>query len=119
MSDPVDANPHGGDVQVEVEGKAAVSQVDHAYDLDLKAEVADYKADAIAAEDAEHNMTVLQAVRAYPMASFWAFIISFTIVSIPFPPFPFALFSDEESQLTPFPDYGVLRCLPHQQFRRP
>ncbi|KAJ5118198.1 general substrate transporter [Penicillium atrosanguineum] len=80
MSDPVDAEPHGDDTQVEVEAKAAVSQVDHAYDLDVKAEVADYKADAIAAEDAEHNMTVLEAVRAYPMASFWAFVISFTII---------------------------------------
>ena len=46
-----------------------------------KAGVADYKADAIEAENAEHNMTVLQAVRAYPMASFWAFVMSCTIVS--------------------------------------
>jgi SP family general alpha glucoside:H+ symporter-like MFS transporter len=61
---------------------------DHAEDLKgheavyaEKADVADYKADAIEAENAEHNMTVLQAVRAYPMASFWAFVISCTIVS--------------------------------------
>lgn len=46
-----------------------------------KASVADYKADAIEAENAEHNMTVLQAVRAYPMASFWAVVMSSTIVS--------------------------------------
>ena len=45
-----------------------------------KADVADYKADAMEAENIEHNMTVLQAVRAYPMASFWAFVISCTIV---------------------------------------
>lgn len=57
------------------------AKVDHAYDLDDKAKVADYKADAVAAENAEHNMTVLEAVRAYPMASFWAFVMSFTIVS--------------------------------------
>ena len=50
-----------------------------------KAHVADYKADAIEAENAEHQMTVLQAVRAYPMASFWAFVMSFTIVSWDFP----------------------------------
>lgn len=46
-----------------------------------KASVAEYKAGAIEAEAAEHNMTVLQAVRAYPMASFWAFVMSCTIVS--------------------------------------
>lgn len=46
-----------------------------------KAEVADFKADAILAENAEHNMTVLQAVKKYPMASFWAFVMSCTIVS--------------------------------------
>jgi SP family general alpha glucoside:H+ symporter-like MFS transporter len=41
-----------------------------------KAEMSDFKASAIEAENAEHNMTVLQAVRAYPMASFWAFVVS-------------------------------------------
>jgi len=55
-----------------------------------KTEMADYKADAIDAENEEHNMTVLQAVRAYPMASFWAFVMSCTIVrgapTIPLPP---------------------------------
>ncbi|KAF2752783.1 general substrate transporter [Pseudovirgaria hyperparasitica] len=45
-----------------------------------KAQVADYKADAIEAENAEHDMTVMQAVKAYPMASFWAFVISCTII---------------------------------------
>lgn len=47
-----------------------------------ESKVSDYKADAIEAENAEHNMTVLEAVRQYPMASFWAFVMSFTIVSI-------------------------------------
>ncbi|KAM0690266.1 hypothetical protein Q7P36_009033 [Cladosporium allicinum] len=45
-----------------------------------KADVSDFKASAIEAENAEHNMTVLQAVRAYPMASFWAFVMSCTII---------------------------------------
>ncbi|KAK5080717.1 hypothetical protein LTR05_008421 [Lithohypha guttulata] len=45
-----------------------------------KAGVADYKADAIEAENAEHAMTVLEAVKAYPMASFWAFVMSCTII---------------------------------------
>ena len=45
-----------------------------------KSDMADYKADAIEAENAEHNMTVMGAVKAYPMASFWAFVMSCTIV---------------------------------------
>lgn len=57
------------------------AQAVHLDDLDLKAHLTDYKADAIEAENAEHNMGVLEAVRAYPMASFWAFVFSFTIVS--------------------------------------
>ena len=43
--------------------------------------VSDFKADAIEAENAEHNMTVLGAVKAYPMAAFWAFVMSSMIVS--------------------------------------
>ncbi|KAH0365956.1 putative sugar transporter, partial [Aureobasidium melanogenum] len=38
------------------------------------------RAEAIEAENVEHQMTVLQAVRAYPMASFWAFVFSCTII---------------------------------------
>jgi len=67
-----------------------------------KAEVADYKADAIEAENAEHAMTVLQAVKAYPMASFWAFVMSCTIVSCLFP-FP----AMRNTQLTSS-DNGIL-----------
>lgn len=58
-----------------------VQEMEHENVYAEKADVADYKADAILAENAEHNMTVLQAVKAYPMASFWAFVISCTIVS--------------------------------------
>jgi SP family general alpha glucoside:H+ symporter-like MFS transporter len=36
---------------------------------------------AIDAEKMEHDMTVLQAVKAYPAASWWAFVMSCTIVS--------------------------------------
>jgi SP family general alpha glucoside:H+ symporter-like MFS transporter len=39
------------------------------------------RAGAINAEDVEHNMTVLEAVKAYPAASWWAFVMSCTIVS--------------------------------------
>jgi SP family general alpha glucoside:H+ symporter-like MFS transporter len=73
MSDMGDVKPHGDASQIEA---TAV----HDHDLDEKAKVADYKADAIAAETAEHNMTVMESLRAYPMAAFWAFVMSFTIV---------------------------------------
>ncbi|KAL3418226.1 MFS sp general alpha glucoside:H+ symporter [Phlyctema vagabunda] len=74
MSLPVDSKAHGGEVE------KGASQVEHAYDVDEKANVADYKAEAMEAETAEHNMGVLEAVRAYPMASFWAFVMSCTII---------------------------------------
>lgn len=77
MSTSVDSKAYGSGPEVEV-GKV---QVEHVYDLDEKAKASEYKADAVAAEDAEHNMGVLDAVKAYPMASFWAFVMSCTIVS--------------------------------------
>ena len=43
--------------------------------------VSDFKLDAIEAEKAEHNMGVIDAVKAYPMATFWAFVMSSMIVS--------------------------------------
>ena len=63
----------------------------HDVDYDEKAGIADFKADAIEAENAEHNMTVLQAVRAYPMASLWAFVMSCCIVRCLFPAPPYAI----------------------------
>lgn len=49
------------------------------YDVNEKV---DYdRTGAIDAEKLEHDMTVLQAVRAYPAASWWAFVMSCTIVS--------------------------------------
>ncbi|KAH9883761.1 alpha-glucosides permease MPH2/3 [Xylariomycetidae sp. FL2044] len=65
--------------ETEVEHQRVASQ-DHGYDLDEKAVVADYKTDAIEAENAEHNMGVIEAVKAYPMATFWAFVMSCTII---------------------------------------
>ncbi|KAL2869032.1 putative MFS maltose transporter [Aspergillus lucknowensis] len=38
------------------------------------------KTGAINAEKAEHDMTVLEAVKAYPAASWWAFLMSCTII---------------------------------------
>ncbi|KAI5456779.1 general substrate transporter [Mariannaea sp. PMI_226] len=78
MSDPVDSKSSGG--AQEVEAEEGYNPADHTLDYDEKAKVADYKADAVEAENAEHNMGVLEAVRAYPMASFWAFVMSFTII---------------------------------------
>jgi len=49
------------------------------YDVDEKV---DYnRAGAIDAEKIEHDMTVLEAVKAYPAASWWALVMSCTIVS--------------------------------------
>jgi SP family general alpha glucoside:H+ symporter-like MFS transporter len=48
---------------------------------DIKTDEANFRADAMEAENVEHNMTVMQAVKAYPMACLWAFIMSSTIVS--------------------------------------
>jgi len=46
----------------------------------MEKEAVALRAGAIEAENAEHSMTVLQAVRAYPMATFWAFVMSSTII---------------------------------------
>lgn len=56
------------------------------YDGEIEAKentgtVSQFKADAVEAETAEYNMTVMEAVKAYPMACFWAFVMSSTIVS--------------------------------------
>lgn len=81
MSDPVTHSKTGGAQDVEVEkAYSQEEQQEHAYDLDEKAKTSDFKADAIEAENAEHNMGVIEAVKAYPMATFWAFVMSCTIV---------------------------------------
>lgn len=49
--------------------------------MDEKALKAHNKAAAVEAENAEHDMGVLEAVKAYPMAATWAFVMSCTIVS--------------------------------------
>jgi SP family general alpha glucoside:H+ symporter-like MFS transporter len=62
----------------EVEGQPT-SMGGPVYDVGEKV---DYdRAGAIDAEEVEHSMTVLQAVKAYPAASWWAFVMSCTIVS--------------------------------------
>jgi SP family general alpha glucoside:H+ symporter-like MFS transporter len=48
---------------------------------DVGGKVAYDRSGAIDAERIEHDMTVLQAVKAYPAASWWALVMSCTIVS--------------------------------------
>jgi SP family general alpha glucoside:H+ symporter-like MFS transporter len=55
--------------------------VEHVGDIRDTKEEANFRADAMEAENAEHAMSVMDAVKAYPMACFWAFIMSSTIVS--------------------------------------
>lgn len=57
------------------ESKLQVSEQEYAATYSDKADVADFKAGAIEAENAEHAMGVLEAVKAYPMATFWAFVM--------------------------------------------
>lgn len=71
-----------------------------------KAAVSDFRAEAIEAENVEHNMTVIEAMKAYPMASFWAFVMSCTIVCFPRQNF-------KVQQTDSLSDHGILRCLPH------
>jgi len=56
------------------------SDSDHADEKAAVTQKAQYKADAVEAENTEHNMSVLEAAKAYPMACFWAFVMSFTII---------------------------------------
>jgi SP family general alpha glucoside:H+ symporter-like MFS transporter len=65
-----------------VHNEKDINQVERTTSYDEKARMAEYKAGAIEAENLEHNMGVLQAVRQYPMATFWAFVMSTTIVSL-------------------------------------
>jgi hypothetical protein len=65
----------------DLETKGHQTQVEHAYDVDEKSRYADMKADAVEAENAEHALGVISAIRGYPMAATWAFVFSCTIVS--------------------------------------
>jgi SP family general alpha glucoside:H+ symporter-like MFS transporter len=62
------------------EGKVTVDTTDHTHHHDLLKGTGVDKAGAIEAENAEHNMGVLEAVRQYPMATWWAFVMSCTII---------------------------------------
>lgn len=74
MSNVISEKP---DPAMEVEAQHATKGP--VYDVGEKVEYD--RSGAIDAENIEHNMTVLEAVRAYPAASWWAFVMSCTIVS--------------------------------------
>lgn len=66
MSDPVSSS--------DIEAKGHNTQVENVLEPDEKAAAANMKADAIEAENAEHALGVVDAVKAYPMATLWAFV---------------------------------------------
>ena len=73
MSNYISEKPSSGS---EIE---AQKHQDSVHDVDQKV---DYnRAGAIGAENIEHRMGVLEAVKAYPAASWWAFVMSATIVN--------------------------------------
>ncbi|TKW56890.1 Alpha-glucosides permease MPH2 [Colletotrichum tanaceti] len=76
MSNPVDSKSPRDDDPSKVEAYVA----DHVADVDEKMKPSQMKADAMEAEQAEQNMGVLEAVKLYPMASLWAFVMSTTII---------------------------------------
>lgn len=77
MSDHIDSKTAGMDIHTE----KGIHQVEDSHNLDNDAKLGEYKAAAMEAETAEQTSGVLQAVREYPMAATWAFVMSCTIVS--------------------------------------
>ncbi|KAI3394119.1 hypothetical protein diail_3202 [Diaporthe ilicicola] len=78
MSEPIDdIKTQGGDAHHTEKG---ILPVEDAYNLDNEAKLEAYKAAAMEAETAEQKSGVLQAVKEYPMAAFWAFVMSCTII---------------------------------------
>lgn len=75
MSEPNDIK--ASDVHTE----KGITQVEDSHNLEKDAKLESYKAAAMEAEMAEQKSGVIQAVREYPMAALWAFIMSCTIVS--------------------------------------
>jgi SP family general alpha glucoside:H+ symporter-like MFS transporter len=84
MSEPIDIKSH------DVQNEKGFAHVDDSHNLDVHAKIEAFKAAAMAAEVEEQKSGVLQAVREYPMAATWAFVMSCTIVS----PFPSHLFAE-------------------------
>ncbi|KAF3050689.1 hypothetical protein E8E11_010552 [Didymella keratinophila] len=74
MSEPLDIKTQ------DVQNEKGFAHVDDSHNLDVHAKIEAFKAAAMAAEVEEQKSGVLQAVREYPMAATWAFIMSCTII---------------------------------------
>ncbi|KAJ4336574.1 hypothetical protein N0V87_005281 [Didymella glomerata] len=74
MSEPLDIKAH------DVHNEKGFAHVDDSHNLDVHAKIEAFKAAAMAAEVEEQKSGVLQAVREYPMAATWAFVMSCTII---------------------------------------
>jgi hypothetical protein len=77
---------------------------------------AQYKDEAVDAENKEQAMTVMEAVKAYPSACAWAFTMSSTIVSTSDVMWGIRLY---RCSCSLFLDHGILLPLPYGFFRRP
>ncbi|KAJ6531576.1 putative maltose porter [Mycena vulgaris] len=79
MNNGINTQPQAA-YEIEAKPSFEKGHIEHEDHTDLKSKVANYKVDAIEAENSEHSMTVMEAVRAYPMACFWALVMSSTII---------------------------------------
>lgn len=96
------------DIKVsDVHAEKGITQVEDSHNLESDAKLESYKAAAMEAEMAEQKSGVIQAVREYPMAALWAFIMSCTIVRYSFLPLTLTI------ALMCIIDYGVLLRVPH------
>lgn len=84
MSEPIDNKAMDARAEKDISQVEDSHNIDDTNNLDTEAKLASYKAAAMAAEVEEQQSGVLQAVKEYPMAATWAFIMSCTIVSHPF-----------------------------------
>lgn len=109
MSDHIDSKSPASDA---IQHEKGISHVEDSYNLDNEAKLSSYKAAAMEAETAEQRSGVIQAVKEYPMAALWAFIMSCTIVR------RLSTTLQGELLLTPCSDHGGLLCLPHGQLHR-
>lgn len=73
MSNDISEKPTSSAIEFEAQRHASGHGIDEKVGYD--------RSGAIDAENIEHEMTVMQAVKAYPAASWWAFVMSSTIVS--------------------------------------
>lgn len=81
MSEPIDNKKAlGGSDVIHEEKDTGIAHVDDSHNLDNEAKLEAYKAAAMEAEVAEQQSGVVQAVKEYPMAALWAFVMSCTIV---------------------------------------